>query len=400
MSLFDDTQGFMSKKIAILGSTGSIGQSTLSVIEALGPEYEVVALSAHSRVELLAQQAEKFRPRVIALTDAGGAGKLDILKSRFSGRILTGPESLVEIASMPQVDIVLCGVVGAAGLPAVVAAARAGKILAIANKEPLVIAGQILMETARKYGATILPVDSEHSAVFQSLLAGKRNEVKKIILTASGGPFRKATLEAFENATKEQALAHPTWAMGPKITVDSATMMNKALEIIEAVRLFEMPVEKIDVVIHPESIVHSMVEYVDGSVIAQLGTPDMKTPIQYALTWPNRAPGIARGLDLATLGKLTFEIPNRSIFRSLDLGFEAARVGGSAPAVLNAANEAAVELFLNGHILLGTIPDLVERCMNAHSVVQNPTLEELMEIDDWARKEALNVLKTRHQTVL
>jgi 1-deoxy-D-xylulose-5-phosphate reductoisomerase len=383
----------MSKKIAILGSTGSIGQNTLSVIEALGPEYEVVALSAHSRVEMLAQQAEKFRPQVIALTDGVGAGGLEMLKSRFHGRILTGPGALVEIASMPEVDIVLCGIVGAAGLPAVVAAAKAGKILAIANKEPLVIAGQILMETARKYGATILPVDSEHSAVFQSLLAGKKNEVKKIILTASGGPFRKASIEVFENATKEQALAHPTWAMGPKITVDSATMMNKALEIIEAVRLFEMPVEKVDVVIHPESIIHSMVEYVDGSVIAQMGTPDMKTPIQYALTWPDRAPGIAKGLDLATLGKLTFEIPNRSIFRSLDLGFEAARVGGTLPAVLNAANEAAVDLFLNGHILLGAIPGLVERCMNAHTVVPNPTLEELMEIDGWARREVLIPLR-------
>jgi 1-deoxy-D-xylulose-5-phosphate reductoisomerase len=390
----------MSKKIAILGSTGSIGQNALNVIHALGPDYEVVALSAHSRVEMLAQQAQQFRPQVIALTDSSDTAKLDLLKSRFSGRIVTGPEALVQIASMPQADIVLCGIVGAAGLPAVVAAAKAGKILAIANKEPLVIAGQILMETARKNGATILPVDSEHSAIFQSLLAGKRNEVKKIILTASGGPFRKASLETFENATKEQALAHPTWAMGPKITVDSATMMNKALEIIEAARLFEMPVEKIDVVIHPESIVHSMVEYVDGSVIAQLGTPDMKTPIQYALTWPDRKPGIARGLDLAKLGKLTFEIPNRAIFRSLDLGFEAARAGGSAPAVLNAANETAVDLFLNGHILLGTITDLVEQCLNAHTVRPNPDLEELMEIDRWARKEVLNVMKIRHQAVL
>lgn len=399
-SLFEDTQGFMSKKIAILGSTGSIGQNALSVIEALGPEYEVIALSAHSRVEMLAQQAQKFRPQVVALTDTGDTAKLNALKSRYNGRILTGPDALVQIASMPQADIVLCGIVGAAGLPAVVAAAKAGKVLAIANKEPLVVAGQILMETARRNGATILPVDSEHSAVFQSLLAGKKNEVKKIILTASGGPFRKASPETFEHATKEQALAHPTWAMGPKITVDSATMMNKALEIIEAVRLFEMPVEKIDVVIHPESIVHSMVEYVDGSVIAQLGTPDMKTPIQYALTWPDRAPGIARGLDLAKLGKLTFEIPNRSIFRSLDLGFEAARIGGSAPAVLNAANEAAVELFLNGHILLGAITDLVERCLNAHTVRQNPSFEELMEIDRWARKEVLTRMKTRHQVVM
>ncbi len=390
----------MSKKIAILGSTGSIGQNALSVIEALGPEYQVIALTAHSRVEMLAEQAEKFQPEIVALTDATDPDKLSGLQKRFGGIILSGPGALVEIASLPQVDIVLCGVVGAAGLGAVLAAARAGKILAIANKEPLVVAGQILMETARKYGATILPVDSEHSAVFQCLHAGKASEVKRIILTASGGPFRKASLEEFENATREQALAHPTWAMGPKITVDSATMMNKALEVIEAVRLFEMPAEKIDVLIHPESIVHSMVEYVDGSIIAQLGTPDMKTPIQYALTYPNRVPGTAKGLELACLGKLTFEVPNRSVFRSLDLGFEAARVGGSAPAVLNAANEAAVNLFLDGQIRLGTIPDLVEHCLNVHSIRQNPSLDELIEIDGWARKEVLKVLKTRHQPAL
>lgn len=390
----------MTKRIAILGSTGSIGQSALEVIDALGPEYEVFALTAHSQADKLAEQAARYRPAVIGLTNSAGSDGISRLRSGFSGSILTGSKALVEIATMPEVDIVLFGVVGAAGLPAVMAAARAGKVLAIANKEPLVVAGQILMETARRCGATVLPVDSEHSAVFQSLQAGRRDEVKKIILTASGGPFRKATAAEFANATQSQALAHPTWAMGPKITVDSATMMNKALEIIEAVRLFEMPVEKIDVVIHPESIVHSMVEYVDGSVIAQLGTPDMKTPIQYALTWPDRMPGIAKGLDLAKLGRLTFEIPNRAIFRSLDLGFEAARAGGSAPAVLNAANETAVDLFLNGHILLGAITNLVEQCLNAHTVRSNPDLEELMEIDRWARKEVLNVMKIRHQAVL
>ena len=385
----------MSKRIAILGSTGSIGQNTLSVIEALGPEYQVVALTAHSRADILAQQAKMFRPEVIALTDSSDGDKLSALRRQFTGSVLSGAGALVEIASLPQVDIVVFGIVGAAGLPAVLAAAKAGKILAIANKEPLVIAGQILMETARKSGATIVPVDSEHSAVFQAMLAGRPEEVRKIILTASGGPFRKADKKTFENATREEALAHPTWAMGPKITVDSATMMNKALEVIEAARLFEMPVEKIDVLVHPESVVHSMVEYVDGSVIAQLGVPDMKTPIQYALTYPHRAAGIAKGLDLAHLGKLTFEVPNRAIFRSLDLGFEAARRGGSAPAVLNAANEAAVEAFLAGRIRLGTILELVEHCLNGHCVKQNPSLEELMEIDASTRGEVLNVLKSR-----
>jgi 1-deoxy-D-xylulose-5-phosphate reductoisomerase len=385
----------MSKKIAILGSTGSIGQSALEVIDALGPGYEVFALTAHSQVDKLAEQAARYRPAVIGLTNLAGSDAVSRLKSGFSGSILTGSNALVEIATMPEVDIVLFGVVGAAGLPAVMAAARAGKILAIANKEPLVVAGQILMETARRCGATVLPVDSEHSAVFQSLQAGRRDEVKKIILTASGGPFRKATAEEFANATKDQALAHPTWAMGPKITVDSATMMNKALEVIEAVRLFEVDVDKVDVLVHPESIVHSMVEFIDGSVIAQLGTPDMKTPIQYALTYPKRVAGIAKGLDLAHLGRLTFETPNRSIFRSLDLGLEAARVGGSAPAVFNAANEAAVEQFLAGRIRLGTILDVVEHCLGVHTVRQGASLEDLLDADRWARNEVVNTLKTR-----
>jgi 1-deoxy-D-xylulose-5-phosphate reductoisomerase len=386
----------MSKKIAILGSTGSIGRSALEVIDALGPEYEVFALTAHSQADKLAEQARQYRPAIVGLTNSAGSDAMSRLRQGFSGTILAGADALVQIAEMPEVDIVLFGVVGAAGLPAVMAAARAGKSLAIANKEPLVVAGQILMETARRCGATVLPVDSEHSAVFQSLQAGNRDEVLKIILTASGGPFRKATAEVFANATKEQALAHPTWAMGPKITVDSATMMNKALEVIEAVRLFEVGVDKVDVLVHPESIVHSMVEFIDGSVIAQLGTPDMKTPIQYALTYPKRVAGIAKGLDLAHLGRLTFEMPNRSIFRSLDLGLEAARVGGSAPAIFNAANEAAVEQFLAGRIRLGAILDLVEHCLGVHSVRLDASLEELMDADRWARNEVLNTLKTRH----
>ncbi len=386
----------MSKKIAILGSTGSIGQSALDVIDALGPGYEVFALTAHNQADKLAEQAAKYKPSLIGLTNSAGTDAVQRLAKGFSGPVLSGSKALIEIAGMPEVDIVLFGVVGAAGLPAVMAAAKAGKVLAIANKEPLVVAGQILMDTARRYGATVLPVDSEHSAVFQSLQAGRRDEVKKIILTASGGPFRRATAETFVNATKEQALAHPTWSMGPKITVDSATMMNKALEVIEAVRLFEVGVDKVDVLVHPESIVHSMVEYVDGSVIAQLGTPDMKTPIQYALTYPKRVAGIAKGLDLAHLGRLTFETPNRSIFRSLDLGLEAARVGGTAPAVFNAANEAAVEQFLTGRIRLGTIIDVVEHCLGVHTVRQGGSLEELMDADRWARTEVVRILNTRH----
>jgi len=377
----------MVKRIVILGSTGSIGQNALAVIEALGPGYKVVALSAHSRVELLARQVQRFEPEAVAVSGPVSKQKIENLFGRFNGRVLFGTEGLIELASMERADIVLCGVVGAAGLPAILAAAKAGKVLAIANKEPLVIAGELLMETARRNGAVILPVDSEHSAIFQALQAGRLEEVSKVILTASGGPLRDATREEFENATVEQALAHPTWEMGPKITVDSATMMNKALEVIEAVRLFELPVEKIDVLVHPESVVHSMVEYVDGSVIAQLGTPDMKVPIQYALTYPQRVRGIATPLQLGRLGKLTFQEPNRDIFRALDLGFAAARASGSAPVVLNAANEAAVEQFLAGRIRLGQIIELIERCMDAHTVRQDLGLEQLMEIDRWARRE-------------
>jgi len=375
----------MMKRIAILGSTGSIGQNALNVIEALGPDYEVFALCAHSRVDMLTQQVRRFRPSVAAATDGLPADKQVRLRSVFDGEILTGADAMVQIARMPEVDIVLCAVVGAAGLPAALAAASCGKTVAIANKEPLVIAGQMLMDAARASGASILPVDSEHSAIFQSLQAGRPDEVKQIILTASGGPFRKADKQTFENATVEQALAHPTWQMGKKITIDSATMMNKALEVIEAVHLFGMPVDKIDVLVHPESIVHSMVEFIDGSIIAQLGTPDMKTPIQYALTYPQRKKGIAEGLNLTQLGRLTFEHPNHQIFRSLDIGLQAVRAGGSAPAVFNAANEAAVALFLDGRIRLGKILDMVEECLQRHTVQFNVSLDDLLEADRQAR---------------
>lgn len=377
----------MSKKVVILGSTGSIGCNVLQVIEALHPAYEVVALSANNRVELLADQVRRFNPRYAAITDETKYAELKDELSGFEGRILAGAESLVELASLDEADIVVCAVVGAAGLPAALAAATAGKRVAIANKEPLVIAGELLTDAARQSGAVLLPIDSEHSAVFQAMQAGRPDEVRKIILTASGGPFRKATAEQMNAATIEQALAHPTWEMGPKITIDSATMMNKALEVIEAVWLFNMPAEKIDVLIHPESVVHSMVEFIDGSVIAQLGTPDMKTPIQYALTWPKRMKGIAKGLELHRLGQLTFEPPDLTRFRALALGFEVARMSGSAPVVFNAANEAAVAAFLAGRIRFGRIVELIDTCLQAHSVQSHLTLEALMEADRWARRE-------------
>lgn len=385
----------MTKRIAILGSTGSIGKNALRVIQSLGSEYRVVALSAHNNFELLAEQARQFRPAFVALTGEENHKQFRHALSGLNIEILIGPESLVQLAQLDEVDTVLTAVVGAAGLPAVLAAAQKGKTLAIANKEPLVIAGELLTKTAAENDAVILPVDSEHSAVFQAMQAGSHDEVNKIILTASGGPFRKATRRQIEEATIEDALAHPTWNMGPKITIDSATMMNKALEVIEAHWLFKMPVEKIDVMIHPESIVHSFVEFVDGSVIAQLGTPDMCLPIQYALTYPQRMKGIANHLKLDELGRLTFAKPDLDTFRSLAIGFEVARIGGSAPVVFNAANEAAVQEFLAGRIKFSMIVELIEHCLNKHTVCPSVSLEELLEADAWARKEVIECLKQK-----
>ncbi|MDD5064784.1 MAG: 1-deoxy-D-xylulose-5-phosphate reductoisomerase [Phycisphaerae bacterium] len=386
----------MVKRIAILGSTGSIGKNALRVIDSLGAGYEVVALSAHSRVELLAEQVRRYKPKFAAITNADFADELRGLVSdlevdpalqKGGVEVLAGPEGLAEIAQLEEVDIVLTAVVGAAGLPAVLSAAKAGKTLAIANKEPLVIAGELLMQTVKASGGLILPVDSEHSAIFQAMQAGKHGEVSKIILTSSGGPFRKSSPEEIENVTLEQALSHPVWDMGPKITVDSATMMNKALEVIEAHWLFDMPVDKIEVLIHPESIVHSLVEFVDGSMMAQLGKPDMCLPIQYALTYPARVAGIAEHLQLDELGRLTFEKPNMETFRALSLGFEVARTGGTAAVVFNAANEAAVGEFLAGRIKFARIVELIEHCLNKHDVKRRVSLEELFEADSWARKE-------------
>jgi len=377
----------MAKQIAILGSTGSIGKNALRVIDALGAGYSVTALTAQSNVELLAEQARRFKPKFIAVADPDFYDQLKKLTSDLDVRILAGPQSLVEVAELDQVDIVLTAVVGAAGLPAVLAAARKGKQLAIANKEPLVIAGQLLTETAKESGSKILPVDSEHSAIFQVLQAGTHDQVAKIILTTSGGPFRNADIADIRNVTLEDALAHPVWDMGPKITIDSATMMNKALEVIEAHWLFDMPVEKIEVLVHPESIIHSLVEFVDGSTIAQLGEPDMCLPIQYALTYPDRLAGIAKPVRLEQIGRLTFEKPNFETFRALTLGFEVAKTGGTAAVVFNAANEAAVEQFLARRIKFINIVELIEHCLSKHSVKTTLSLEELLETDAWARRE-------------
>lgn len=383
----------MGKRVAILGSTGSIGQNALQVLAALGPEYEVAALTAHSRTDLLAEQLRRFQPKIAAITHPRCSLQNTPPPDGFRGELLFGPDALIEIASRDDIDIILCAVVGAAGLPALLAAARSGKRLAIANKEPLVIAGELLTRQAAGGGAEILPIDSEHSAVFQALLAGKPEEVRRIVLTASGGPFLHSRLEVMEEATAQQALAHPIWRMGPKITVDSATMVNKALEVIEARWLFGLPVEKIDVLIHPESVIHSMVEFIDGSVIAQMGTPDMKTPIQYALTYPHRKEGLCRGLKLETLGRLTFQAPDLQRFRALAIGYEAARIGGSAPVVFNAANEEAVAAFLEGKIRFGRIIELIEQCLEAHSIQKDLSLEALLEIDRWAREQTRRYLE-------
>jgi len=377
----------VTKRIAILGSTGSIGKNALRVIDSLGPQYEVVALSAHSSVELLAEQSRRYKPGFVAITNSDYAEQLRGFIGDLDIEILAGPDGLIKIAELQDLDIVLTAVVGAAGLPAVFAAGRKGKRLAIANKEPLVIAGELLKKEIKKNGGVILPVDSEHSAVFQAMQSGSKEEVNKIILTASGGPFRQATAQDIRNVTLEQALAHPVWDMGPKITIDSATMMNKAFEIIEARWLFDVPVEKIEVLIHPESIVHSIVEFVDGSMMAQLGQPDMCLPIQYALTYPARVAGIARALRLEEIGTLTFEKPNLQTFRALSLGYEVARTGGTAPVVFNAANEAAVEEFLAGRIKFVNIIEIIENCLNRHNIKTTVSLEEVLEADAWARRE-------------
>ncbi|MHC4074802.1 MAG: 1-deoxy-D-xylulose-5-phosphate reductoisomerase [Planctomycetota bacterium] len=392
----------MVKRIAILGSTGSIGKNALRVIDSLQStcqevetRYEVVALSAHSNVKLLAEQARRYRPKFVAVTNQDYLGTFRDLAGGLDIEILAGADGLTAIAELEQVDVLLTAVVGAAGLTAVLAAARKGKTLAIANKEPLVIAGKMLTDAVRASGGRILPIDSEHSAIFQAMQAGSPEQVNKIILTSSGGPFREARLEDIRNITLEQALSHPVWDMGPKITVDSATMMNKALEVIEARWLFDMPVEKIEVLIHPESIVHSLVEFVDGSVIAQLASPDMCLPIQYALTYPDRVAGIAEHLQLEKIGTLSFEPPNLEIFRSLSLGFDVARTGGSAPVVFNAANETAVEEFLAGVIKFVNIIELVEQCLDKHNVQKNVTLEQLLEIDGWARKQVKEAVRRK-----
>jgi 1-deoxy-D-xylulose-5-phosphate reductoisomerase len=371
----------------VLGSTGSIGTSALEVIEASDGRLRAVALSAHGKLGLLVEQARHLKPRWVIATDEEAAHSFDWSLLPSETKLLIGPSALEQIAADNDVDVVLAGIVGSAGLRSTWAALAAKKTVALANKETLVMAGGLMTRLARETGGQILPVDSEHSAIFQAMQAGRRNEVHRIVLTASGGPFRNLSPDLLKQVTIDEALAHPTWDMGPKITIDSATMMNKALEIIESRWLFGLTAEQIAVVVHPQSIVHSFVEFVDGSTIAQLGPPDMKLPIQYALEYPNRHPGIAERLDWASRWHLDFEPADTQRCPALELGYECARAGGTSGAVLNAANEAAVEAFLQGELHFTEIVPACRSVLESHQFESEPTLEQLEDLDQWARRE-------------
>ncbi len=375
------------RNIVVLGSTGSIGCSTLEVVAAAQGRLQVTGLSAHRSCQQLVRQAQEFLPHWVVATDEQAAAAADWRDLPAETELLIGMEGIHRVVSEPEVDVVVASIVGSAGLTGAWTAIQHGKVLALANKETLVMAGPLVMAKATECGATILPVDSEHSAIFQALQAGGRDEVRRIVLTASGGPFRLYTAEQLERVTIEQALEHPTWQMGKKITVDSATMMNKALEVIEACWLFALPPEQVDVTIHPQSIVHSLVEYQDGSVVAQLSPPDMKLPIQYALTYPQRWEGPATKLDWSRSFSLDFFPPDQERFPAIALGHEVARRGGTAGAVLNAANEAAVERFLAGELRFTDIVPACRAVLTYHDFDPSPSLDALWKLDAWARRE-------------
>lgn len=376
--------------ISLLGSTGSIGRQSLEVIQACG--MKVGALTANSNVARMEEQARQFQPELAVMMDEQAAADLKVRLADTPVRVVGGLEGLLEAAELPKADTVITAVVGMVGLRPTMAAIREGKRIALANKETLVCAGQLVTEEARDYGAKILPVDSEHSALFQSLHGCKdRGEVKRLILTCSGGPFFGKTRKELEGMTREDALQHPNWSMGAKITVDSATLMNKGLEFIEAMHLYQMPPEKISIVVHRESIIHSLVEYCDNAMIAQMGTPDMRLPIQYALTWPERVVGPATPLDLCSCGPLTFAQPDTETFQCLALALEAAKTGGTAGAILNGANEAAVALFLEGKIGFLDIADRVRRAMEQVKVIADPSMTQVLEADAAAREAVLSV---------
>jgi 1-deoxy-D-xylulose-5-phosphate reductoisomerase len=377
------------KRIAILGSTGSIGCSSLRVIEAHPEAYQVTALAAGKNVDLLAEQIRKFSPLVVAVL---GDEEAESLKKRLDGghktKIVSGRDGFNHLATLEEVDTVISAITGAAGLVPTIAAIQAGKNIALANKETMVMAGPLVIEEVRRRGVTLLPVDSEHSAIFQCLQGHRRDDVRRVILTASGGPFRDFSYEEMGRVSPEQALKHPNWNMGPKITVDSATLMNKGLELIEARWLFGLDIHQIHILIHPQSVIHSMVEYKDGSILAQMGIPDMITPISYALSYPRHVDTMLPALDLERVGTLRFMKPDTGKFRCLELALQAAEIGESMPAVLNGANEVAVELFLRGRIGFLEIPSLIEKTMKAHTSFVIDSIEKVMEADAWARQRA------------
>ena len=378
----------MSKTISILGSTGSIGRQTLDVAEQMG--LRVAALTAHASVERMEEQARQFRPRLAVLTDEAAAKDLAVRLADTDTKVIGSFDALMEAATIPDADTVVTAVVGMVGLKPTLAAIKEKKRIALANKETLVCAGELVMDAADAAGAEIVPVDSEHSAIFQCVQGcADRRELKRLILTCSGGPFYGMTYDEVGKMTKADALKHPNWKMGPKITVDCATLMNKGLEVIEAMRLYRLPLEQVDVVIHRQSIVHSLVEYRDGAVLAQLGTPDMRLPIRYAMTYPERGVSPAEPLDLLTCPPLTFAAPDRDAFPCLRLAEEAATEGGTACAVLNGANEEAVRLFLVDKIGFHDIPRLVAKARAEVPVVQSPSLEEILEADRAARQVVL-----------
>ena len=380
------------KRLAILGSTGSIGRSALAVVDAHPDRLQVVALAAGDNVELLNEQIARYRPAVVAMATAAACDRLRAIASHLPATLGVGAAGLIDVATHPAADIVLCASSGSAGLEAVLAAIEAGKTVALANKEVLVMAGQLVTAAARARGVAILPVDSEHNAIHQCLHGRTRSEIRRLILTASGGPFREYSREALEGVTPDAALRHPTWQMGRKITIDSATLMNKGLEVIEAHWLFDVGADQIDVIIHPQSVVHSLVELIDGSIIAQLGVTDMRLPIQYACSYPDRWDAPLPPLDLTRSGRLDFQEPARDLFPCLGLAYRALRAAASLPCVLNAANEVAVAAFLSGRLGFTSIPRVIEQTLDTHVAGAVDTLAAVRRIDAWARAHATGLI--------
>ena len=381
------------KSLSILGSTGSIGLSTLDVVRQHPERFTITGLAEGHDVSLLAEQIREFKPGIVSVRDEESAGRLRELLGPEQPEIHWGIDGAAAVGAAEGSDTVVSAIVGAAGLVPTVTAIKAGKDIALANKETLVVAGQLVSDLVREHNVTLLPVDSEHSAIFQSLTGHRNEDIERIILTASGGPFRQTPAEDLKNVSPEKALKHPQWSMGAKITIDSATLMNKGLEVIEAHWLFNMPAEKISVVVHPQSIIHSMVEYVDGCVMAQLGAPDMRAPIAYAIAWPERCESGIQKLDLTKIGTLTFEEPDTERFPSLRLAFEALKAGRTYPAVLNAANEIAVAAFLDKKTGFTNIPAIVDKTMQAHEAYTPSSLEEYLAADRWARDTAREMTK-------